>query len=110
MIEWLGALAFGELMLLASVILTAVAGYITLNTKVSYLIEKDKVRAQKLEELESSFRADIASNRTFNDARFAVLDERQRASDVLTGRIEERLNSMTTTLDKIYTQLSKESK
>lgn len=110
MLEWLSTLAFGELVLLASVILTAVAGYITLNTKVNYLIEKDKLRDVKLKELESSLHNDVLANRSTNDIKFSVIDERLRTNDVLIGRVEERLSSMASLLERIYQQTVREPK
>jgi hypothetical protein len=109
MIEWLGALAFGEIFLLGSFILTAVAGYVTLNNKVNYLIEKDKLRDTKLQELEKSLHGDVLANRATSEAKFSVIDERLRMNDVLIGRVEERLNFMSNTLEKIYQQTLKDS-
>lgn len=111
---WFENMTFSDFILAGTTLLAAIAAYFNLNFKVANLQETGEQTQKKIEELEKDTVAmdvrqgsEVASLRTDMNNRFSSVEERMRITDVFNGRMEEKLNYLSSQVDRVLSLMEK---
>lgn len=96
---------------------TFVAGYVKVDSKLKNILDRNQKADEahvaldhKVNKVEGVLRKEILENKSVIDAKIATQEERIRAQDIYSGRMEEKFNFMSGQVSRILDILEKERK
>jgi len=116
MVTWLENFTFSDIVLGLTLLISSIAAYFNLDSKLNSVIEKvDEVEksqenvAKDLKQTEAENKKDIMLIKAAHDARFTVIEERQRVTDVFIGRFDEKINYIVDQIRQLVVHSEKRS-
>jgi hypothetical protein len=98
MIELFGVgLSLMEIIAIGTILFGLIGGYVRLDMRLKNILERNdkadraqQVLEKKVESVETILRKEINETKGATESRFAIQEERMRAQDIFSGRMEEK--------------------